>query len=147
MNYILLLCFCFKNLDLFDRQTTHLDFSLSPLFVIFTSCGLKLWVKFLHPQTMHCPKFFSSFYWFYFWLCAFLVLYYQFFFYFLKIISNLVSCWVFYFFSFLILYFCFLILLFEVLVFLVFLLALLFRLLFLFLIFLYLIEQCNPVFY
>ena len=30
--------FCFKN----DRQTKQLDFSLRTLFVIVTSCGLKL---------------------------------------------------------------------------------------------------------
>ena len=41
-NYFLFLCFCFKNLDLFDQQTIQLDFSLSTLFVIFTSFGLKL---------------------------------------------------------------------------------------------------------
>ena len=48
LNYFLLLCFCFKNLDLLCRQTTQLDFSLSTFFVIFTSCGLKLCVKSLH---------------------------------------------------------------------------------------------------
>ena len=37
----LMLCFCFKNLDFLDRQTTHFDFPLSTLFLIFTSCGLK----------------------------------------------------------------------------------------------------------
>ena len=41
-NYFLLLCFCFKNLDLLDRHTTQFDFSLSTLFIIFTSCVLKL---------------------------------------------------------------------------------------------------------
>ena len=40
----LLLCFCFKNLDLLDQQSTQFDFSLSTLFVILTSCGLKLLV-------------------------------------------------------------------------------------------------------
>ena len=48
--YFLLLCFCFKNLDLLDWQTTQFDFSLSTLFVIFISCGLKLLVWSLHPQ-------------------------------------------------------------------------------------------------
>ena len=37
--YFLFLCFCFKNLDL---QITQFDFSLSTLFVSFTSSGLKL---------------------------------------------------------------------------------------------------------
>ena len=50
LNYFLLLCFCFKNLDLFDQQTTQFDFSLRTLFVIFTSCGLQLCVKSLHPK-------------------------------------------------------------------------------------------------
>ena len=40
----LLLCFCFKNLDLLDQQSIQFDFYLSSLFVIFTSCGLKLLV-------------------------------------------------------------------------------------------------------
>ena len=40
----LLLCFCFKSLDLSDRQSTPFDFSLSTLFVTFTSYGLKLLV-------------------------------------------------------------------------------------------------------
>ena len=48
--YFLLLHFCFKNLDLFDRETKQWDFSLSTLFVIFTSYGLKLCVKSLHPK-------------------------------------------------------------------------------------------------
>ena len=42
LNYFLLLSFCFKNFDLFDLQTMQFDFSQSTLFVIFTSCGLKL---------------------------------------------------------------------------------------------------------
>ena len=50
LNYFLLLCFCFKNLDLFDQQTTKFDFSLSTLSVIFTSYGLKLCVKSLYPK-------------------------------------------------------------------------------------------------
>ena len=49
-NYFFLLCFCFKNLDLLDWQTTQFDFSLSTLFVIFTFCGLKLCIKSLHPK-------------------------------------------------------------------------------------------------
>ena len=61
LNYFLLLCFCFKNLDLFDQQTTQFDFSLSTLFVIFTSCGLKLWVKSLHPKQYVFPGFFPIF--------------------------------------------------------------------------------------
>ena len=79
LNYFLLLCFCFKNLDLLDRQTTQFDFSLSTLFVIFTSSGLKLWVKSSHPKQYVAPGFFSSFYRSYFWLCVFHVLHYQFF--------------------------------------------------------------------
>ena len=61
LNYFLLLCFCFKNLDLFDQQTTQFDFSLSTLFVIFTSCGLKLWVKSLHPKQYVVPGLFPIF--------------------------------------------------------------------------------------
>ena len=34
--------FFVKYLDLVDQQTSQFDFSLSTLFVIFTSCGLKL---------------------------------------------------------------------------------------------------------
>ena len=56
LNYFLLLCFCFKNLDWFERQTTQWDFSLSTLFAIFTSCGLKLWVKSLHPKQHLVPS-------------------------------------------------------------------------------------------
>ena len=55
-NNFSLLCFCFKNLDLLDRQTTQFDFSLRTLFVIFTSCGLKLWVKPLHPKQHVVPS-------------------------------------------------------------------------------------------
>ena len=40
-----MLRFCFKNLDLAFLQTTQFDFSLSTLFVIFTSCGQKLCVN------------------------------------------------------------------------------------------------------
>ena len=61
LNYFLLLCFCFKNLDLFDRQKTHLDFSLSTLFVIFTSCDLKLCVKSLHLKQYAVPGLFPIF--------------------------------------------------------------------------------------
>ena len=61
LNYFLLLCFCFKNLDLFDQQTTQFDFSLSTLFVIFTSCGLKLCVKSLHPKQYVVPGLFPIF--------------------------------------------------------------------------------------
>ena len=39
LNYFLLLCFCFRKLDLLDRQTTQFNFPLSTLFVIFTFCG------------------------------------------------------------------------------------------------------------
>ena len=49
-NYFLLLCFCFKNLDLLDGQTIQFDFSLSALFVIIIFFGLKLWIKSLHPK-------------------------------------------------------------------------------------------------
>ena len=65
-----MLCFCFKNLDLFDLQTLQFDFSRSTLFVIFTSCGLKLWVKSLHPKH-RCSRLLSKFYRFYFWLLFF----------------------------------------------------------------------------
>ena len=61
LNYFLLLCFCFKNIDLLYRQTTQLDFSLSTLFVIFTSCGLKLCVKSLHPKQYVVPGLFPIF--------------------------------------------------------------------------------------
>ena len=61
LNYFLLLCFCFKNFNLFDRQTAQLDFSLSTLFVIFTSCGLKLCVKSLHPKQYVVPGLFPIF--------------------------------------------------------------------------------------
>ena len=56
LNYFLLLCFCFKNIDLFDLQTTQFDFSLSTMFVIFTSCGLKLCVKSLNPKQYVVPS-------------------------------------------------------------------------------------------
>ena len=56
LNYFLLLCFCFKNIDLFDLQTTQIDFSLSTMFVIFTSCGLKLCVKSLNPKQYVVPS-------------------------------------------------------------------------------------------
>ena len=59
--FILLSCFCFKNLDLLDRQTTQFDFSLSILFVIFTPCGLKLLVQSLHPKQYVVPIFFPNF--------------------------------------------------------------------------------------
>ena len=58
---MLLLCFCFKSLDLFDQQTTQFDFSPSTLFVIFTSSGLKLWVKSLHPKQYVVPGCFPIF--------------------------------------------------------------------------------------
>ena len=60
LNYFLLLCFCFKNLDLLDSQTTQFDFSLSTLSVIFASCGLKLCVKSLHP-ILYAPGLFPIF--------------------------------------------------------------------------------------
>ena len=56
LNYFLLLWFCFKNLDLLYQQTTQFDFSLSTLFVIFNSCGLKLCVKSLHPMQYVVPS-------------------------------------------------------------------------------------------
>ena len=65
-----MLCSCFKNLDLFDLQTLQFDFSRSTAFVIFTSCGLKLWVKSLHPKH-RCSRLLSKFYRFYFWLLFF----------------------------------------------------------------------------
>ena len=61
LNYFLLLCFCFKNLDLLDLHTTQFDFSLSTLFVIFTTCDLKLWVKSLHPKQYVVPSSFPVF--------------------------------------------------------------------------------------
>ena len=61
LNYFLLLCFCFKNLDLFDQQKTQFDFSQSTLFVIFTSCDLKLCVKSLHPKQYVIPGLFPIF--------------------------------------------------------------------------------------
>ena len=61
LNYFLLLYFCFKNLDLFDRQTTQLYFCLSTWFVIFISCGPKLWVKSLHPRQYVVPGLFPIF--------------------------------------------------------------------------------------
>ena len=50
--------FCFKNLDLLDRQTTQWDFSLSTLFVLFTFSVLKLLLKSLHPKQYVVPSFF-----------------------------------------------------------------------------------------
>ena len=55
-NYFFALYFCFKNLDLLDQQTTQFDFSLSTLFVIFTSCDLKLYIKFLHSKQFVVPS-------------------------------------------------------------------------------------------
>ena len=53
------------------------------------------------PKTIRYSTLFSNFYWFYFWLDVFHILHYQFFYcYFSKIIRNLVSSWVFYFFIF-----------------------------------------------
>ena len=42
-------------------QTTQFGFSLSTLFVIFTSCGLKWWVKSLHLQQYVVPSYFAVF--------------------------------------------------------------------------------------
>ena len=53
LDYFLLWCFCFKNLEL--------DFFLSTLFAIFTSWGLKLWVKSLHPKQYVAPSSFPNF--------------------------------------------------------------------------------------
>ena len=53
--------FLFYKLDLFGEQTTQFDFSLSTLFVIFTSCGLKLCVKSLHPKQYIVPGLFPIF--------------------------------------------------------------------------------------
>ena len=53
--------FFLKNLDLFDRETTQSDFYLSNLFVIFTSYGLNLCVKSLHPQQYVAPGLFPTF--------------------------------------------------------------------------------------
>ena len=61
LNYFLLLCFYFKNLDLAFLQTIQFDFSLSTLFVVFTSCGLKLCVKSLHPKQYVVPSSFPVF--------------------------------------------------------------------------------------
>ena len=63
------------------------------------------WPKILRiiftPKTICFSTLFSNFYRFYFWLYVFHVLHYQFFYCcFSKIISNLVSSWVFYFFIF-----------------------------------------------
>ena len=55
------MCFCLKNLDLLDRQTTRFDFSLSTLFFIFTSFGLKLPLYSLHPKQYIVPGFFPCF--------------------------------------------------------------------------------------
>ena len=71
-NYFLL-CFCFKNLDLLDWQTIQFDFSLSTLFVIFTSCRLKLCVKSLHPKQYGVPSSFATFTGFIFY-CVFFIL-------------------------------------------------------------------------
>ena len=61
-----LLCCCFKNLEFSDRQTIQTiqsDFSLSTLFIIFTSCDSKFWVKSLHLKqdvvTISFPVFIS----------------------------------------------------------------------------------------
>ena len=54
-------CFCFKNLHLLDQQTTPFYFSLSILFVIFTSCGLKLLVLTLHSEQYVVPSSFPVF--------------------------------------------------------------------------------------
>ena len=59
--FFFLLCFCFKNLHLLDQQTTPFYFSLSTLFVIFTSCGLKLLVLSLHPERYVVPSSFQVF--------------------------------------------------------------------------------------
>ena len=57
----LLLCFCFKNLDLAFIQRTQFGFSLSTLFVTFTSCSLKLCVKSFHPKQCAVPISFPVF--------------------------------------------------------------------------------------
>ena len=90
LNYFLLLCFCFKNLDLLDRKTTQFNFALSNLFVIFTSCSLKLWVKSLHLKQYVVPGFFFNFYRFYSWLRVYHVLHYQFF---IVIFPKLLVIW------------------------------------------------------
>ena len=72
LNYFLLLCFCFKNLDLFDQWTTQFDFSLSTLACGL--CGLKLCVKSLHPKKYVVPSSSSVFFGFIF-DCVFFILF------------------------------------------------------------------------
>ena len=145
-----MLCFCFKNLDLFDQQTTQWGFSPSTLLFIFISCGLKLRVKSLHPKQYVVRSLFPIFIGF---ITGFVFFFVIFMFYiincycyFSKIISNLVSFWVsfFFFFSFL---FVLLVHVAVLVCFLVFLFWLPFLfLVFLFLMLLYLIEWCAYIF-
>ena len=60
LNYFLLLCFCFKNLGLFDHQITQFDFSMSTLFL-----WPKIISKIFTPKTIRCSRSFSNFYRFY----------------------------------------------------------------------------------
>ena len=61
LNYFLLLYFCFEHLDLLDQQVMQLDFFLSTLFVISTSCSLNLCVNSLHPKQYVVPSSFPVF--------------------------------------------------------------------------------------
>ena len=132
MNYFLLLCFYSKNLELFDLQTAPFDFICLFYFLwpkIYTLYNALFQVLFQFFCFYFCLIFFFFFF--------FHVLHYQFF---IVIFPKLSLIWLLVEFFFYLFFFYF-----EFLVFLVFLFALLFR--FLFLIFLYLTEQCNPVFY
>ena len=57
----MVLCFSFKNINWLHRQTTQFDYSLSTLFVIYTSFGLNLSVKSLHPKQYVLPGLFPIF--------------------------------------------------------------------------------------
>ena len=57
----MVLCFSFKNINWLHRQTTQFDYSLSTLFVIFTSFGLNVSVKSLNPKQYIFPGLFPIF--------------------------------------------------------------------------------------
>ena len=65
LNYFILLCFCFKNLDLLDRQTTQFDFS-GYFICHFYFLWPKVMCKVFTPKTICYSGYFSNFYRFYF---------------------------------------------------------------------------------
>ena len=76
LSYFLLLCFCFKNLDLIDWQTTLVRFFSEYFVCHFYFLWPKIMCKVFTSKIIRCSRSFSNFYRFYFWLCAFYSLYF-----------------------------------------------------------------------